>query len=54
MRCLTPWLAGSARRMPDEHVLQLMQLAVPITATPSALNRRAFGVRAGVNYTNFE
>jgi TonB family protein len=44
-------LVGSTRHgVLDEHALQLMQLAVPLTEVPSALSGRAFRVPVSINY----
>jgi len=44
-------LVGSSHhRILDEHAMQLMELALPLTEIPSALNGRAFKVHVTVNY----
>ncbi len=41
---------GTHHRVLDEHALQLIEQAVPITAIPSALSGHAFRVKISVNY----
>ena len=44
-------LVGSSHhQILDEHAMQLMELALPLTEIPSALNGRAFKVHVTVNY----
>ena len=43
-------IASSHHRVLDEHALQLMELAVPLTELPPALRSRAFRVTVSVNY----
>ena len=41
---------SSGQRILDEHAMQLVELALPLTEIPSALNGRAFKVHVSVNY----
>ena len=43
-------VGSSGHRILDEHALQLMELALPLTEIPSALNGRAFKVHVSVVY----
>lgn len=43
-------IGSSSHRILDEHAMQLMELALPLTEIPSALTGRAFKVRVSVNY----
>ena len=43
-------IGSSSHRILDEHAMQLLELALPLTEIPSALTGRAFTVRVSVNY----
>ena len=43
-------VGSSSHSVLDEHAMQLMELALPLTEIPSALTGRAFTLRVSVNY----
>ena len=43
-------IGSSSHRILDEHAMQLLELALPLTEIPSALNGRAFKVHLSGNY----